>query len=113
MRPRSIVTIAAVTAFLVGGFWAFPSFWYTKTGPGQFTWLSENTNIVDWSYTPTAVEKSQEAALDADKAVSGEFTKGSESVQVFGAKRFSDDPNAIGLFVHTPDRCWVESGWKL
>jgi hypothetical protein len=113
MRPRAIIIASAVAAILVVALWAFPSFWYTKSGPGQFTWLTENTNIAGWTYAATPVEKSQEAALDADKAVSGEFKNGSEVVQVFAAKRFSDDPNAIGLFVHTPDRCWVESGWKL
>jgi hypothetical protein len=57
---------------------------------------------------------SAEKVLVADRIVSGEF-RNSEGmlVRVFSAKRHRENPNEIGLFIHTPDRCWTEGGWKL
>jgi hypothetical protein len=44
----------------------------------------------------------------------GEFSRASgEVVRVFSAKRYVEKENDIGLFVHTPDRCWTEAGWKI
>ena len=112
MTNRTIIFVALLGAAFVGSLWAFPAAWYTKTGPDKFVWLTERTNVTDWTFHPTPIGKSEEAALTADVTEAGEFTRGSEQVQVFAAKRFSNDPNEIGLFVHTPDRCWAESGWK-
>lgn len=95
--------------------WFFPSLWYTRTNPDQdFFWLSERTNITGWAYSLIPVAESAERVLVADKLVSGQFEDPKRRiVRVFSAKRYEEDENAIGLFVHTPDRCWTESGWKL
>jgi hypothetical protein len=34
-------------------------------------------------------------------------------LRVFSAKRYAESGNDFGLFVHTPDRCWTESGWRM
>jgi hypothetical protein len=103
--------------FLVAGVWVFPMLWYTKTDPSQVVqWLSEQTNAPGWGYQPLVVDKSAERLLVADRLVFGEFTRNrnrSEIVRVFGARRTEEDPKEIGLFVHTPDRCWVQGGWSL
>jgi hypothetical protein len=112
MKNRSVIVAAVLGAMFVGTLWAFPAAWYTKKGAEQFVWLTERTNLTGWTFEPTSLSKSEEAALTADVTATGTFTKGADAVQVFAAKRFSNDPNEIGLFVHTPDRCWAESGWK-
>lgn len=102
--------------FLVGGLWLFPSLWYTKAdAAARPVWLLERTNIVGWKYHEVPVTESAERLLVADRTVNGEFTRegGRATVRVFSAKRYSAKPNDIGLFVHTPDRCWTQGGWKL
>lgn len=114
MRPRPIVLCAAIFALLVAALWAFPQFWYRRApSSAPKLWLTGQTNLAGWTFKETPVAAQQEAVLDADRTLCGEFTRGTEMVQVFTAKRFSDDLNEIGLFVHTPDRCWVGAGWKL
>lgn len=112
MSNRSITFVALICALCVGALWAFPAAWYKRTGPQKFVWLTERTNVADWAFAPMPIAKSEEAALTADVTFAGEFKREGDIVQVFAAKRFSNDPNEIGLFVHTPDRCWSEAGWK-
>lgn len=101
-------------AVLVGGLWIFPRVWYrTQAVAGNFIWLGESTNITGWAYEPMQISRTEEIMLDANRTFSARFTRGKEEVTAFSAKRYSENPNEIGLFVHTPDRCWVEAGWKL
>ncbi len=79
-------------------------------------WLAEQTNAPGWRYESVAVDESAEKLLVADRLVVGKFTRdgnSSEIIRVFGARRTKEDPKEIGLFVHTRDRCWVQSGWNL
>lgn len=49
-----------------------------------------------------------------DRIVNGEFeTKDGRSIRVFSAKRYEEKANEIGLFMHTPDRCWTQIGWRV
>ena len=66
-----------------------------------------------WKYTSVPIDESAEKILVADRTVNGEFKRASEAVRVFSAKRYVEKSNEVGLFVHTPDRCWVESGWRI
>lgn len=104
-------------ALMVVGIWVFPRLWYTRMDRSQTAqWLAEQTNAPGWRYETIAVDKSAERLLVADRLVNGEFTRegaGSVVVRVFGARRTKEDPKEIGLFVHTPDRCWVQGGWNL
>lgn len=104
-------------AIAVVGLFLFPRFWYTRTDRDQAVqWLSEQTNAPGWRYEPVSVDKSAERLLVADKLMNGEFTRAGgakETIRVFGARRLKEDPKEIGLFVHTPDRCWVQAGWGL
>lgn len=94
--------------------WGFPPVWYTQSTPGQnFFWLVERTNIANWTYREVPVGESAEAVLVADRLVNGEFTgPAGRQVRVFSANRYQEKRNEIGLFVHTPDRCWTQAGWK-
>jgi hypothetical protein len=95
--------------------WQFPRFWYTRTDAnlGSF-WLAEQTQVDGWVFEDVPVGKAAERLLVADRLFNGEFRRnGAELVRVFSAKRFAESPNEIGLFVHTPDRCWTETGWKM
>jgi hypothetical protein len=95
--------------------WLFPRVWYTRADErlGQF-WLTEQTALPGWAFQEVPVSKSAEAILVADRLFNGEFTTADGAVaRVFSAKRYSESQNEIGLFVHTPDRCWTESGWKM
>lgn len=106
--------VAALSAVVLG-LWAFPNFWYSRTVASEARWLTEVTNVAGWMYTEIPVDKSAEKALVADRLVNGEFTNQTRAgvVRVFLAKRYSEKPHDIGLFVHTPDRCWTEGGWKM
>jgi hypothetical protein len=112
---QAIYLSTGLFSLLVLLLWQFPSFWYTRSDPqlGSF-WLAERTNVTGWTYQEVPVGKSAEAVLVADRLVSGEFTNtAGTAVRVFSAKRYAESQNEIGLFVHTPDRCWTESGWKM
>jgi hypothetical protein len=97
----------------MGVLWRFPGFWYTEKGKGDGTWFAERAQIEGWNFEPLPISASAERVLVADRTVNGEFRRGEEAVRVFSAKRYIENPNEIGLFVHTPDRCWVEGGWKI
>jgi hypothetical protein len=114
VKLQRIFIVPIVLSVLVAALWSFPSVWYTKTGNDQPHWFGENTNISGWDYVPVPVSASAERTLVADRVVNGEFNRaGRDPIRVFSAKRFEEKVNEIGLFVHTPDRCWVESGWKI
>src|SRR5215212_6959379 len=115
LRPRSMLWSLGLVSALIAILWGFPAVWYTRTDAqlGHF-WLSERTNVTGWTFGDIPVSKAAEAILVADRLVSGEFsTSAGKRVRVFSAKRYVESQNEIGLFVHTPDRCWTESGWKM
>ena len=109
----------SITAFLVVALvvlWAFPSVWYTRSDTQlKPVWLSERTNIVGWTSKKIPVAESAERILVADRTVSAEFADEAQgrAVRVFSAKRYSSKSYDIGLFTHTPDRCWTQGGWGL
>jgi hypothetical protein len=76
--------------------------------------MSEQTNLPGWTFRSVPVNKAAESILVADRLINGEFS-GPRGwlVRVFSAKRYIESQNEIGLFVHTPDRCWTEAGWRL
>lgn len=114
MKLRSYLLSATITV-LVGVLWIFPRFWYTQSAPeAAQVWLRGTTNIDGWTYRSVPVNESAERTLVADALVNGDFTNSrGQIVRVFSANRFVEKENEIGLFVHTPDRCWTEAGWKI
>lgn len=105
-----------VLALLVAGCWVFPRFWYTRAEEGQsMVWYVAKTNVPGWRFESQDVDKSAEARLAADSVTFGEYRRdeGGGVVRLFTARRFTERSEEIGLFVHTPDRCWTESGWKI
>ncbi len=105
---------------LIALIWIFPHFWYNKADPSVVSqWLDVRTNVAGWRFENVAVDKSAERLLVADRLHNGEFVPASAGrrtappVRVFAAWRLKEDPREIGLFVHTPDRCWVQSGWDI
>ena len=112
-RPLSFWVPIGGFAALIAGLWIFPAFWYTSPGKGNRVWFAERTEVHGWNFEPVPISASAERVLVADRTVNGEFRRAGEAVRVFSAKRFIENPNEIGLFVHTPDRCWVEGGWKI
>lgn len=109
---RWIVTLVLGVAVLA--LWIFPSIWYVRGGTGDKVWFVEQTELPGWTFEEMPISAAAERTLVADRTVSGEF-RGEDGVpiRVFSAKRYVENPNEIGLFVHTPDRCWVEGGWKI
>lgn len=109
------VRLAVLSALVVLALWAFPAVWYVKREPGgKFFWLQGQKQVQGWRYRELAVDASAEKVLVADELVCGEFGRSdAEVVRVFAASRFDPRQNEIGLFVHTPDRCWTEAGWKI
>jgi hypothetical protein len=112
--PGQLV-VAGVGSLVVLCLWLFPNYWYTGKGAiGQRVWLAERSTLEGWSGEEFPVAKSAEAVLVADRLVSYGFKRANgDAVLAFSAKRYDQHENDIGLFVHTPDRCWTESGWML
>jgi hypothetical protein len=117
MKWLPIKAGAVGLSILVLALWVFPAFWYAASDPkAKMVWLAEQTQVAGWNYEEMPVAKSAESVLVADQLISGQFTRGEagnrERVQVFSAKRYAEKENNIGLFVHTPDRCWTQAGWR-
>ncbi len=115
LSKRLPILITAALGILVAALWAFPGVWYTRSDQSlNPVWLSERTNLTGWTFKAIPVADSAEKLLVADRTVSGEFDQPEtqRSVQVFSAKRYTAKPYDIGLFVHTPDRCWTQAGWE-
>jgi hypothetical protein len=106
-----------VLALGILGLWAFPRAWYTRMDSGQaLQWWVPLTNLPGWYFQATPVDGQAERLLVADQLITGEYTTAGESaspVRLLMARRNRDDSREIGLFVHTPDRCWVQGGWNL
>jgi len=108
--------MVAALALLIGTLWSFPTFWYTASAAkGQFKWLAEQTQVEGWQYEDFGIAEAAEAILVGDRMVNGQFSTPDRrrSVQVFSAKRYEEKENEIGLFSHTPDRCWTIAGWQI
>jgi hypothetical protein len=106
--------VPAALAAVVLGLWLFPTLWFTAQAAHAKISFTENREIEGWSFEEIPISQAAERSLIADQIVNGEFrSSDGEAIRVFSAKRHTDNPNEIGLFVHTPDRCWVEGGWKL
>ena len=111
-RIKQHQLIPLVLALIVAALWSFPKFWY-RSGPGEISY-TEATSVPGFQFTKIPVEKSAERVLVADEITSREFfASNTPPVRVFSAKRLRQKQNEIGLFVHTPDRCWTEAGWRL
>jgi len=100
---------------VIGTLWAFPSFWYAnRRTNADYAWFAEQTQIAGWEHRKVPIGKSAEAILVADRIVNGEFSQpDGRNVLVYSAKRYLEKENEIGLFSHTPDRCWTATGWKI
>lgn len=113
---KSSIVLNFAASLLIVLLWAFPKFWYTAQDDSQAVgWFEEKTDLQGWDYVEIPVAESAERVLVADTLFSGEFVNSTNSLKVtaFSARRLSEDMNEIGLFVHTPDRCWTESGWQI
>jgi hypothetical protein len=115
MLPRSVISLVVGLSLALALVWGFPRVWYAQGKMDrQGYWLREASEVEGWEYRAVSVAESAEKVLVADRLICGEFSSpGSQPVRVFSAKRFSEKPHDIGLFVHTPDRCWTESGWRI
>ena len=106
-----------VMAGLILGIWGFPRVWYTRMESSQVSqWWAPVTGSDGWDFHSGQVDAQAERLLVADQLTAAEFNpKGhpEEPVRVLSARRNREDPREIGLFVHTPDRCWVQAGWTL
>ena len=111
--PRKAWILPIALCLVIGALWIFPKIWYSQAPTQKSMWFAERTSVPGWDYTSVPIAESAERILVADRTVNGEFKRGNEAVRVFSAKRYVEKSNEVGLFVHTPDRCWVESGWKI
>ena len=103
--------VVGLSAFLLL-LWQFPAFWYAgEADAGRYQWFGLNEEIPGWEFEEISVGEAAEAILVADRMNNGAYRKeGGPVVRVFSAKRFEEKENAVGLFSHTPDRCWTNTG---
>ena len=112
--PRRVWFPPLILAALIVLLWAFPAFWFTARGKSRVYWFAEKSELPGWSFRPIPIDQAAEKFLVADRTFNGEFKDGQGvEVSVFSAKRYEEKAGEIGLFMHTPDRCWVEAGWKI
>ena len=92
--------------------WQFPSVWYAGKADGaSYQWFGLNEAIADWEFSEIPVGDAAEAILVADRMDNGAYRQGNGPVvRVFSAKRYEEKENSVGLFSHTPDRCWTNTG---
>ena len=92
--------------------WQFPAVWYAGKADGaSYQWFGLNEEIAGWEFAEIPVGDAAEAILVADRMDNGSFKQGNGPlVRVFSAKRFEEKENSVGLFSHTPDRCWTNTG---
>ena len=115
MRKQAVIGSLALSC-VVAMLWLFPDFWFTRvdseTAP---LWLEANSEVNGYEFKEVDVAESAENLLVADQLFNGEFAPVSDGsmVRAFSANRYSERSNDIGLFVHTPDRCWTQGGWKM
>ena len=98
--------------------WQFPRFWYSSRDAGSPKSGFErapSTQLVAWQFTELPTSEPEAKLLVADRILSGEFRseQGTGSVRVFWAARDLRRENETGLYIHTPDRCWLAAGWRL
>lgn len=93
----------------------FPRVWFTQSDPDvRAVWFRERTNAPGWTFGPLSVTESEERQLAADTLFMGAFSGSSgQGVVLFSACRFNENPHQLGLFVHTPDFCWSQVGWRM
>ena len=114
VRTKAVWLVPSALSCLLLALWFLPVLWYTEDSERNRAWFSEQTDVQGWVFESVPISQAAERLLVADETLNGEFRNpAGEAVRVFSAKRFKDSPNEIGLFVHTPDRCWVEGGWKI
>lgn len=108
---RLVLPLAALVALL----WWFPTVWYRDGAhEAAFRWFAEQAEIEGWTFKDPPISKTAEAVLVGDRMVSGEFTRADGTrIRVFSAKRYVKKEKEIGLFSHTPDRCWTAVGWRI
>ncbi|RME89751.1 MAG: exosortase-associated EpsI family protein [Verrucomicrobia bacterium] len=114
--PRAAKATVGALTVAVALLWVFPRFWYGPGTPKEgAVWLTPRTEIPGWEFHEEPVDKVAERLLVADALFNGVYTNRQDRtvVRAFSAKRFTENLNDIGLFVHTPDRCWTQGGWKL
>ena len=101
-----------VLAFGLLVLWQFPAVWYAGKADGEsYLWFGLNEAIPGWEFSEIPVGNAAEAILVADRMDNGAYRQGNGAiVRVFSAKRFEEKENAVGLFSHTPDRCWTNTG---
>jgi len=113
LNTKRAIRVTFVFLIFVAGLCVFPEVWYKSnvTG-GAIKMLTLRTNTSDWTFEALPVEKSAERVLVADEIISGVCSNGmGHEVYIFLASRHNPRRNEIGLFTHTPDRCWTEAGW--
>lgn len=113
---RSALGGITLLGVLVIALWAFPTVWYTRSeADGPRLWFRERSVVAGWEFKEIPVAERAERILVADTLFSGEFRRQDDPalVNAFSARRYSEKRDEIGLFMHTPDRCWTDGGWQL
>lgn len=113
LSRRTCLTHAGAGLLLLAGM-IFPRFWYNRR-PGVI--VAEPglmPPVESWRFDPEPILKAAEKQLMADEVVNG-ICRNADGVSVrwLAVRNARSVPDATGLFVHTPDRCWTESGWRL
>jgi hypothetical protein len=113
IRTASFYVYGASAVLLL--LWLFPYFWYNQVDFDRDRyWFSPGKELEAYTFTDQPLGEAMERRLVADTTFNGQFQdQDKHLVHAFMAKRYRESSSEIGLFVHTPDRCWTEGGWKM
>lgn len=112
-RPQWFWVIS-VSLVLIG-MWGFPPIWYNQSANLDAKyWFSPRQEVEGYQWEDRPIGEVLERRLVAHETFNGVYTDDAQqTVLAFMANRYSESMNEIGLFVHTPDRCWTEGGWNI
>lgn len=112
--PRPSIRILGLGCLLVLFLWGGPALWYSRPPDGVAWPLELRPRLDGWHYEPGNISDAEGRALLADHVETGTYQRqGQVPLRWFAANRGFATVNEIGLFAHTPDRCWTQSGWTL
>ena len=70
------------------------------------------TNLAHYSFKPVPIDENAMETLATTNIVNGDFRKGTTRITAFAADWMSKQAQQMSVVQHTPDVCWIQTGFK-
>lgn len=108
--PSRLLIIPVLFLAAVMGAWAW--FHVAPPAPGEQWRFHVATRLDGWQFEEEPLSDAARDILATTNLVNGVFTAPDHpNVTVFAAEWRAEDGQAMNVVQHTPDICWVRSGW--